>query len=214
MKPHGVSGQWESMHFSAESENNFIREHLGPKLKASANSNCKILIYDQNRDGLQHWANVIFSDPVTKPFLYGVAVHWYESTVKVYEDVLDRVKKKFPEFAIIHTEGCIDNLGTAASDAIADPDGYQETNWFDNDSFWWNPNATDWAYTASWADGGKDHPMYTPVHRYARNIIVSIDHWMQGWIDWNIVLDKNGGPNHVGNYCGAPIMIDTETQKV
>jgi len=28
------------------------------------------------------------------------------------------------------------------------------------------------------------------------------------------VLDKNGGPNHVGNYCGAPIMIDTESKEV
>jgi len=52
------------------------------------------------------------------------------------------------------------------------------------------------------------------VHRYARNIIVSFNHWVTGWIDWNIVLDKDGGPNHVGNFCGAPIMIDTETQYV
>jgi glucosylceramidase len=47
------------------------------------------------------------------------------------------------------------------------------------------------------------------VHRYARNIIVSLNHWLSGWIDWNCVLDQRGGPNHVGNYCGAPIMIDT-----
>ena len=33
-------------------------------------------------------------------------------------------------------------------------------------------------------------------------------------VDWNIVLDKQGGPNHVGNFCGAPIMIDTENQDV
>jgi glucosylceramidase len=55
----------------------------------------------------------------------------------------------------------------------------------------------------------EDHPMYSPVHRYARNIIVSLDNWLNGWVDWNIVLDRNGGPNHVGNFCGAPIMIDT-----
>jgi glucosylceramidase len=52
------------------------------------------------------------------------------------------------------------------------------------------------------------------VHRYARNIIVSLDHWVTGWVDWNIVLDQNGGPNHVGNYCGAPIMIDVNTGQV
>ena len=60
----------------------------------------------------------------------------------------------------------------------------------------------------------KDHPVYTPVHRYARNIIVSLDHWVTGWVDWNIVLDQNGGPNHVGNFCGAPIMIDTQSKQV
>ncbi|MDH3655979.1 MAG: hypothetical protein OEN21_17075 [Myxococcales bacterium] len=52
------------------------------------------------------------------------------------------------------------------------------------------------------------------MHRYARDIIVSLDHWVEGWIDWNIVLDKRGGPNHVGNYCGAPIMIDVEAGHV
>jgi glucosylceramidase len=35
-----------------------------------------------------------------------------------------------------------------------------------------------------------------------------------GWIDWNIVLDHIGGPNHVGNSCGAPIMINTETKQI
>jgi len=60
----------------------------------------------------------------------------------------------------------------------------------------------------------EDHPIYSPVHRYARNIIVSIDHWLKGWIDWNVVLDQRGGPNHVGNFCGAPIMIDLESKHI
>lgn len=37
---------------------------------------------------------------------------------------------------------------------------------------------------------------------------------MSGWVDWNVVLDRQGGPNHVGNFCGAPIMIDKTTQEV
>jgi glucosylceramidase len=52
------------------------------------------------------------------------------------------------------------------------------------------------------------------LHRYARNIIVSLDHWLGGWVDWNIVLDRQGGPNHVNNFCGAPIMVDTESGDV
>jgi glucosylceramidase len=214
-EPHGNNGQWESMHFTPETQNEFIKKYLGPKLKNSPFDKVNLLIYDQNRDGLEHWTDVIFGDPETTPYVYGVAVHWYESTYKVYEDVFDRVHQKFPDFAIIHTEGCIDDLGKDAPDGVTDPERYKESGWFNNDAFWWNANATDWAYSVTWQGvNTEDHPIYTPVHRYARNIIVSIDHWLQGWIDWNVVLDKNGGPNHVGNFCGAPIMIDTETSQV
>jgi glucosylceramidase len=213
-EPHGNNGQWESMHFTPQSQNDFIKNHLGPKLRSGGHADIRLLIYDQNRDGMTEWADAILGDPETNTFVYGTAVHWYESTYKVYEDVFDVVHAKYPGHAIIHTEGCIDDLGKKAPQGIADPDGFQESGWFDNDAFWWNANATDWAYTASWAKNREDHPVYVPVHRYARNIIVSIDHWLQGWIDWNLVLDRNGGPNHVGNFCGAPIMVDTKTKYV
>ncbi len=214
-EPHGNNGSWESMHFTPETQNEFIKKYLGPALKESDHSQVKLLIYDQNRDGLEHWTDVILGDPETAEYVYGTAVHWYESTFKVYEDVFERVNAKFPDHAILHTEGCIDDLGKPAPAGITDPEKFTEENWFKNDSFWWNPNATDWGYTAPWQGViQEDHPIYTPVHRYARNIIVSIDHWLRGWIDWNAVLDHNGGPNHVGNFCGAPVMINTETKEV
>ncbi len=214
-EPHGNGGNWESMNFSPESQNEFIKSHLGPRLAASRHKNTKLLVFDQNRDGVEEWTDLIFADPVTAPLVHGIAVHWYASTVKVYEETFDRVQARFPNHAIIHTEGCIDNLGTDAPGGINDPVGFKESNWFGNDAFWWNPNASDWAYSASWAGPGVvDHPLYTPVHRYARNIIVSLDHWVSGWVDWNIALDREGGPNHVGNFCGAPIMIDTENGEI
>jgi glucosylceramidase len=214
-EPHGNGGHWESMHFSPESQNDFVKHHLGPRLRQSEHSDARLLIYDQNRDGLEDWTDVIFADPRSAKHVYGVAVHWYASTFKVYEDAFERVHAKFPEFTIIHTEGTIDNLGTDAPGGIEDPIGFKESGWFNNDAFWWNANATDWAYSATWAGpAAADHPIYTPVHRYARNIIVSLDHWVSGWVDWNIVLDREGGPNHAGNFCGAPIMIDTTTHEV
>jgi len=214
-EPHGNNGQWESMHFTPESQNQFIKKYLGPKLNENGFKDLKLLIYDQNRDGLEDWTDIILGDKETKKYVYGSAVHWYESTNKVYEDVLERVNDKFPNHAILHTEGCIDDLGKEAPGGILDPLGYKETEWFNNDAFWWNQNATDWAYSATWQSVNmEDHPIYTPVHRYARNIIVSIDNWLRGWIDWNVVLDQRGGPNHVGNFCGAPIMIDTNSKQV
>jgi glucosylceramidase len=35
-----------------------------------------------------------------------------------------------------------------------------------------------------------------------------------GWTDWNVLLDEIGGPNHVQNYCFAPIHADTKTGQV
>ena len=35
-----------------------------------------------------------------------------------------------------------------------------------------------------------------------------------GWVDWNILLDEHGGPNHVGNFCFAPVHADTRTGKL
>ena len=212
-EPEGNSGQWESMHFTPETQAVFVGKHLGPKLRAQA-SDIKLLIYDQNRDQLEHWTDVLLNDTKASPYIYGTAIHWYASTVDVFGDVLDRVHQKFPDKDLIHTEGTIDDLGKPAGDGIGDPEGFAESNWFKNDDFWWQKTATDWAYTASWAPRREDHPMYTPVHRYARNIIGSLNHWVSGWIDWNPVLDANGGPNHVGNFCGAPIMIDLNTQEV
>jgi len=50
--------------------------------------------------------------------------------------------------------------------------------------------------------------------RYARNMIGDFRNWVCGFIDWNIVLDQRGGPNHVGNFCDAPVIINTETKQV
>jgi glucosylceramidase len=213
-EPHGNGGQWESMHFTPQTQNQFIREHLGPELHAAGHGDKKLLIYDQNRDGLEEWTELIYSDAETSRYVYGAAVHWYSSTFNVHEDVLERVHDRFPDKAIIHTEGTIDDLGKPAPEGVIDAVGFTESGWFDNDAFWWNDTATDWAYTATWSPDPEQHPAYTPVHRYARNIIVSLNHWMEGWIDWNIVLDSRGGPNHVGNFCGAPIMIDLASGQV
>ena len=34
------------------------------------------------------------------------------------------------------------------------------------------------------------------------------------WTDWNVLLDETGGPNHVGNFCFAPIHADLKTGKL
>lgn len=47
------------------------------------------------------------------------------------------------------------------------------------------------------------------AERYGINMINDFNNGTTGWTDWNILLDQNGGPNHVGNFCFAPIHADT-----
>lgn len=47
--------------------------------------------------------------------------------------------------------------------------------------------------------------------RYGNSMIHDFNNWALGWTDWNILLDMQGGPNHVQNYCFAPVHADTKT---
>ncbi len=46
---------------------------------------------------------------------------------------------------------------------------------------------------------------------YGRSMINDFNDGAVGWTDWNVLLDENGGPNHVGNFCFAPVHADTKT---
>lgn len=46
---------------------------------------------------------------------------------------------------------------------------------------------------------------------YGRSMINDFNSGAVGWTDWNILLDENGGPNHVQNFCFAPVHADTKT---
>ncbi len=46
---------------------------------------------------------------------------------------------------------------------------------------------------------------------YGRSMINDFNNGTVGWTDWNILLDETGGPNHVNNFCFAPVHADTKT---
>jgi glucosylceramidase len=66
-------------------------------------------------------------------------------------------------------------------------------------------------FTEGCQEGGVHLGQWFTGERYGRNIIGDLRNWVEGWIDWNIVLDETGGPNHVGNNCDAPIIADTRS---
>jgi len=57
-------------------------------------------------------------------------------------------------------------------------------------------------------------PPWEVGETYARSIIADLNRWTSGWIDWNLILNETGGPNHVANYCTAPVNYDREFKKI
>ncbi len=52
---------------------------------------------------------------------------------------------------------------------------------------------------------------WSNAERYGNSMINDFNSGTVGWTDWNILLNENGGPNHVQNFCFAPIHADTKT---
>jgi glucosylceramidase len=175
----------------------FVREYLGPQLEKDGHD-VKILGYDQNRAGIKEWVDEMYKDEASSKYYSGTAIHWYESTYEVFPEDLQYAHNKAPNKYLIETEGCVDS---------------EVPKWKD-DKWYWSKEATDWGW--DWASE-KDkhlHPKYAPVNRYARDIIGCLNNWVDGWIDWNMVLDKQGGPNWFKNWCVAPVLVDIETDEV
>ncbi len=163
--------RWESCLYTAEEERDFLKDYLGPAFEAAGLGEKKIVVWDHNRDLINHRASVIFSDPEASKYAWGIGYHWYENWtggVEMHENIA-RLREDFPDKHVLFTEGCAEKF---------DPDQYQ-----------------------SWAN----------AERYGRNMIKDFNLGTSGWTDWNILLDHTGGPNHVGNFCFAPVHADTRT---
>lgn len=50
--------------------------------------------------------------------------------------------------------------------------------------------------------------------RYGSEMIGDLNAGATGWIDWNMLLDSRGGPNHVGNFCFAPLHASDDGQLI
>lgn len=121
-----------------------------------------------------------------------------------------------------------DNLYVRASVILSDPDCAQYVwgsgfHWYMDDAFD-NVGAVHDAFpdkgllfTEGCQEGGPHHGEWAVAERYGRSVIADFNHWTVGWLDWNLLLDHRGGPNHVGNYCSAPFLasadgLDVEVQ--
>lgn len=93
-------------------------------------------------------------------------------------------KEFFPDKELIFTEGCVELSLGAPTNAGG------------------NENVV--VSNSPWEFGEK----------YAYDMIGNINAGLSTYIDWNLLLDDKGGPNHVGNFCSAPIICDAKQQEI
>ncbi|MBP6673438.1 MAG: glycoside hydrolase family 30 protein, partial [Bacteroidetes bacterium] len=162
---------WESCIYTAEEERDFLKNFLGPIMAQQGLGDKKIVVWDHNRDLINHRVNVIYADAEASKYAWGTGFHWYESWSggrQMFENVRS-VSEAFPDKQLLFTEGCADSFN---------PERLQ---------FWGN------------------------AERYGESMINDFNNGTAGWTDWNILLDEKGGPNHVKNFCFAPIHADLRT---
>jgi glucosylceramidase len=158
-----ANSPWDNCLYSPAEERDFIRDYLGPTLKHAGLQNIKILAYDHNRDDMDEYADVIYSDPLASRYIWGTAYHWYSDgafqNMTMHHDA-------WPQKPLLATEACQDG----------------------------GPHIGDWGMG----------------ERYGSAIISDLNRLSVGWVDWNLVLDEKGGPNHANNFCSAPIIADPQ----
>lgn len=150
---------WESMQYTTEEENDFIRDHLGPALEKKG---VKVMCWDHNKEKLYSRASYMFDDEKTNCYLMGAACHWYSGD---HFEQIEALKSMYPDKEIIVSELCVETLGE--DDQVS-------------------------------------------AERYAHEIIGDFNAGLSAFTDWNMLLDKDGGPYHDRNDggCGAPVRVD------
>ena len=176
-EPEYCPQDYEGMHFTPETERDFIKGYLGPLLEKN-HPEVNIVIYDHNKDHVVEWAKTIFSDPDAAKYVWGTGVHWYTGD---QFDNLNITHHLFPNKPILATE--------ATEVREKDP----------------------------------QNPVWEKGEHYAHDIMGDMNNWAVGFIDWNLLLDMLGGPNHKGpdecegaDLCGSDAMIlaDTKNQAI
>ncbi|XP_029959147.1 lysosomal acid glucosylceramidase [Salarias fasciatus] len=97
---------FQALGFTPEEQRDWVALDLGPALQASSFPRTHILILDDNRLLLPHWAKVVLNDVHAGKYIHGVAVHWYLDALIPAEISLGATHHLYPEYYLFGTEAC------------------------------------------------------------------------------------------------------------
>ncbi|XP_027726595.1 lysosomal acid glucosylceramidase isoform X2 [Vombatus ursinus] len=102
-----ISGYpFQCLGFTPELQRDFVAFDLGPALAQSAHHDIKLLILDDHRLLLPHWARVVLMDPKAAQYVSGIAVHWYLDFLAPINATLGETHRLFPDVTLFASEAC------------------------------------------------------------------------------------------------------------
>jgi glucosylceramidase len=97
---------YECMGFNATHERNFLRDYLGPRMRAD-HPEVQLFVHDDQKPEIVDYVSTILDDPQAAPFVDGVAYHWYGGFLKNY-DFLAQLHNKYPHVPMLATEATLE----------------------------------------------------------------------------------------------------------
>ena len=171
---------WEACAYDPPTEASFITHHLGPLLNDMF-PDIKILIFDHNKDHVVNWGSYIANEtnPASK-YVDGTAIHWYAGGM---DRLLDGAvgQGNMHRYMEVLKEMNVkkDHIVLGSEGCHCPSTGYA---------------------------GGDINVAWSRAERYAHTVLADLAAGSNGFIEWNLILDAIGGPNHLGNLCDAPLL--------
>ena len=191
---------WEACSYNPQTQADFIRYHLGPQL-AKSFPNTKIFIFDHNKDHAPYWIDTIMKNKEVAKYVGGTAYHWYAGSMDRLLDGaqgapnMHRVMAQLDHIFLDRpTLDSIPNNQDSSSTTTVSPIPHIVLG-----------SEACHCPTTGYA-GGDIAVAWARAERYAHSILADLAAGSQGWVEWNLLLDAMGGPNHLGNLCDASLV--------
>ena len=177
---------WDSCLWTGEQERLFLKEYLWPELeRAGLAGKIEIFIWDHNKERAIEHIDAFMADEAAARMVSGFAYHWYSGD---HFDALALLGQRYPDRVLMHSESCPLHMPGKTVSMSPTEDGVLN-------------RAGQGAEKTPWECD------YGDAIAYAHDIIGDLNGGMQRWIDWNMVVDSQGGPRRVAGGFAAPLVL-------
>ena len=189
---------WDSCVWTGEEEKTFLKDHLAPALRAAGLADrVQVFIWDHNKERMiEHIGEMM--TPETEKLIGGFAYHWYTGD---HFEALGLLGAKYPDKILMHTESCPLHMPGRVIALEMDVEELKK-----------KPRAAlapeELAVLEQAGDTTPAQVDQADAFAYAHDIIGDLNQGMQRWIDWNLIVDQDGGPRHVPGGFAAPLTLN------